>query len=361
MQLKTLIRYPLDSRRARRLLAGKAVDDSLTGRPIALDLQTPQLLLDCGRHLAALAHHARAAGSPCYVRCSWLLLSAMVRKQHGREMLAEPHVRWIGTEQSLPAGALVLCDYEPPRTGEFVQMLIGRDIDRRLPVMPYPMHPATLRHLQPAELSRLRQSPRRMGVYFAGNQKARYGDAKMERMFGVLSRLETIGTLTTRFPERVARSTMLATPAHSIVITDSRDEPVAAADWLSKLAQARFFLCCPGASQPMCHNLVEAMSVGTIPIVEYGDRVTPELVDGQTAIGFRGRDGLIAAIERIDRLSQPQLAQLQANVASFYDQHLCGTRFLSRLRDGELDLSPGMVCMPFHERNYYRPIGSVAA
>jgi hypothetical protein len=89
--------------------------------------------------------------------------------------------------------------------------------------------------------------------------------------------------------------------------------------------------------------------------------VTPELCDGENAICFRGRNGLLDAIDRIDRLTPNQISRLSSNAARYYDQHLCGTTFLTRLRDGDFDLSSSRLCMPFHERNFYQPDRVVAA
>jgi hypothetical protein len=354
MQFKTLVRYPIDIRRARRLMSARPrLISELAERPVALDLRTPHLLFDCGRHLASLAHHATCAGSPFYVRCRQLLLAAMARKIHGRDLLAMPQVSWIPQEEALPADAFVLTDYQPQPESDSVQMMIGRDIDRSIPVMPYPMHPATLHHNSHADIIRLRQPQKRPGILFAGNQKPKYGDAKMRRNFGVLSRLEILDTLTQRFSDRITRSMSAAAPKKDIVLCDSRSEPISTSDWLSALASAQFFVCCPGASQPTCHNLIEAMSVGAIPIIEYDDRLTPPLRDGENAICFRGQAGLIEAIERIARLAPEQISQLSENVAAYYDDHLCGTRFMRRMRDGQLDLISQRVCMPFHELNFY--------
>lgn len=357
MQLKTLVRYPIDIRRARRLMAERSLLQSdLAERPIALDLRSPQLLFDCGRHLATLAHHAACAGSPFFVRCRQLLLAAMARKIHGRDLLAMPQATWIAPHESLPADALVLTDYPPPpASGDWIQLMVGRDIDRGVPVMPYPMHPATFQLNSQSDIERRRRQPSRLGILFVGNQKAKYGDAKMRRNFGVLSRLEILGALAERYPSRIARTRSAASTEQDIILCDSRSEPIAARDWLPALASARFFICCPGASQPTCHNLIEAMSVGTIPILEYDDRLTPPLCDGENAICFRGRAGLFDAIERIDRLTPQQLSTLSANAAAYYDQHLCLTRFVKRLRDGELDVSARRICLPFHEVNFYQP------
>lgn len=352
MQLKSLVRYPIDIRRARRLLrVARAADDTFAQRPIALDLVTPQMLFDCGRHLACLAHHAQAIGSQFLVRCSPIMLASIARKIHGREMLAEPYVRWLSTAQSLPENALVLRDYDSDQRG--VRMLIGRDQVAGAPTMPYPMHPASLPFADHPSLLRLRQSEDRAGIFFAGNQKAKYGDDKMSRDFGLLSRLRILQTIRGRFPERVVDSIRQRVDRHSIVLSDSRVESIPASHWLSSLARAQFFVCCPGASQPTCHNLIEAMSVGTIPLIEYGSRVTPPLQDGVHAITFQGEQGLVAAIQRIDRLSARQIETMSGHAASFYDQHLCGRTFLAGLRDREIDCRLGTVCMPFHDRNLF--------
>jgi hypothetical protein len=175
----------------------------------------------------------------------------------------------------------------------------------------------------------------------------------MQREFGVLSRLELLDTLRQRFPDRIIDSLGRGTSSRPIVLIDSRKAAISAESWLPTLSRARFFLCCPGGRQPLCHNLIEAMSVGTIPLIEYGDRITPRLRDGETAICFDGRRGLIDAVERIDRLTADELLGLSRRVAAFYDEHLCGTRFLHRLRDGHFDLSTRSLCMPFHERDFY--------
>ncbi len=380
MQIKSLIRYPIDIRRARQLLADKpCAPPNLSERPICLDLRTPQLLFDCGRHLASFAHYARSAGSPFFVRCAPLLLAGIARKIHGREMLAESHACWLPPASPLPPNALVLCDYEPlaetasnvqPAIAgdRQVQMMIGRDIDRSIPVMPYPMHPATLRHQSEAsDLSRLRESFPRRGIFFAGNQKPKYGDAKVGTNFGVLSRLEIVRVLREQFPTRMATSMQNTTSlectsgAAAIILSDSRVDSIPASQWLSRLAQAQFFVCCPGSSQPMCHNLIEAMSVGTIPLIEYGDRITPPLRDGENAICFAGQAGLVDAIKRIDQLSADELTQLRRGAAQFYDDYLCGTRFFAALRDGGFDLSARRICMPFHEQNFYPSSRAIAA
>ena len=95
--LKSYVRYPWDVRRAKSYLengkTGDKSDESLLSvdtfhRPIVVELHTPQLLFDCGRHLNCVAMHARLAGSPFYLRCSKVLLAGIARKLYGRELLS---------------------------------------------------------------------------------------------------------------------------------------------------------------------------------------------------------------------------------------------------------------------------------
>ena len=367
MRLKNLVRYPLDLARAKRILAGRSdAADLFAARPIALDLYTTDLLFDCGRHFASIAHHAGSIGSMLYLRCGRLMLAAIAHKPHGARMLAMPHVRWLATDAILPANALVLQDVlhswadRPLGSEHSLTMLIGRDLLDDCPVMPYPMHPLTLAYIDPEKLQQCRHSPDRHGILFAGNQKAKYGDDKMTTRFGVISRLEILRTLRSHFADRMVPAEV-DDDRLPVVLRDSSQNPIAAADWLPTLARYQFFVCCPGADQPICHNLVEAMSVGTIPLIEYGDRLFPGLQDGINAICFRGSSGLVKAIERIDRLTTTELRELSAGAAAYYDRYLCGDRFLKSLRDGSIETEQTRICMPFHSENLYASWQSRAA
>ncbi|GAA5506143.1 hypothetical protein [Novipirellula caenicola] len=351
MQLKHVVRFPVDIRRAQKILASRVTSTAaLTERPIALDLYTDQMLFDCGRHFASLAHHSREIGSPFFVRGSRLLLASVARKIHGAEMLAEEHATWLRPNAPLPTDAVALCDVpvsQAKRTGmgaRQIEMMIGRDILPQRPVMPYPMHPATLRHSDTESRVALRSKFTREAILFAGSQKSKYGHQKMKQSFGVLSRLHILQVLS----EFAAND--VAIP---IRLQDSAETPIASSQWLPFLAQHRFFVCCPGAAQPMCHNLIEAMSVGTIPLIEYGDRLRPQLTDGENAICFRGADGLRDAIKRIQQLPESRLDAISRSAAAFYDEHLCGKTFLAAVRDETLDLTEGQIVMPFHSENFF--------
>lgn len=358
MRLKHLLRYPFDIRIAdQQLAAVEKTAFNADASTIGLDLYTDQLLIDGGRHLACLAAFADKIGSTMTLRCSRLLLAAVAHKPYGGRLLSMPHVRWIDSSQSFPARSLVLLDVDGARTDRdlrrqrTVAMLVGRDpVDKTL-IMPYPMHPTQIANLTPEELDTLRAKPK-AGIFFAGNQNRRYGRESMRNEFGVLPRLEVLSVLRQQFGHQITDRESDGR-RDQIVLRNSDTDPIAARDWMSMLASHRFFICCPGASQPTCHNAIEAMAVGAIPIIEYADRFHPKLVDGDNAVCFQGEKGLAVAIRRIESMSPEKQSRMSANACAYYDEHLDGAKFLKRLRD-ELNTDfVDQLSMPFHDRNLF--------
>src|SRR5205823_2507023 len=57
-------------------------------------------------------------------------------------------------------------------------------------------------------------------------------------------------------------------------------------DYLRFIGACDFFLAPPGCAMPLSHNLIEAMSLGAIPILNYGDYLDPPLRDGVDCLAF---------------------------------------------------------------------------
>ncbi len=369
MWFKSVVRFPIDIRRAQSLIQGRPLDGLHTcgQRAIVMDMTTPQLQFDCGRHLNALALHAKLIDSPFYLRCSRLLFAAIARKLYGPDLLSDPNLTWLSPEQPLPSDALILRDSAvSPRRGRLnerhthARLMIGRDNVADTWIMPYPMHPHTLARLTSIDLSTLRMNDSRRGIFFAGRLKASYSHVHSD--FGVLNRLQIVDSLRRHFADQVQNHIHDAHDPNDIVLVDAKTQGLSPDQWLPTLANYNFFVCCPGVCQPMCHNAVEAMSVGTIPLIEYADRFTPGLVDGVNAICFRGERGLIEAVHRIQNLDDSDIRRMRQNVIHHYETHLRGDRFLAKLRDSHSDtIGDRLIGMPFHDTNFFEPTKRVAA
>jgi len=374
MSLKSTLRYPFDMPRAKKLLRDKPpVPATASDRPVMLDLRTEQMLFDCGRHLAVLAIHADRIGSSFWLRCPKKILAAIVRKRYGAMMLSMPHSRWldVASDESIPAGALVLGDFDADVSGASPnssdatdpndasrpvntwRLRITRDPVPGMISLPYPMSPGAMRLTDDAVLAKLRRTPDRAGIFFAGNLSRRYAHAKIADQFDVVNRVEILGHLHEHFADRLVDGP--AKRPADLVLRDSQTDPIVIDDWMATIARHRFFVCCPGAAQPKCHHLIEAMSVGTVPLIEYGDRLDPPLRDGVNAICFRGKSGLSEAIGRIDALSDDQLERLRVAAIDYFESHLRGEAVLQRLRDTPEESAPHQLCLAFHSHDLDLP------
>ncbi|MGB7347630.1 MAG: hypothetical protein WBD20_25630 [Pirellulaceae bacterium] len=362
MKIRHFLRYPVDIARAKTMLADRCAEtNSFDNRPLVLDLYTTDLLLDCGRHFAAIAHYAAQNQSAVVIRCRRVLLGAIAHKPFGGQMLEMANVRWVSEKTALPDNALVLTDVAKENasrdTGRasVVELLISKDVLEHCPVMPYPMHPGVLPHASDTTLGAARKTEGRRGIFFAGSQRAKYGREVLRQGFGVLNRIEILEFVRETFSSRVVTSAVESNVRMPVVLPARADSkaapPISIQEWLPMLAKHQFFLCCPGIAQPMCHNVVESMSVGTIPIIEYPERFSPQLTDGVNAVCYQGRGGLREAIDRIDQMNDEEICQLSRNVMSHYDQHLDATQFMADLIHSSDERGVQQICLPFHDEN----------
>jgi glycosyltransferase involved in cell wall biosynthesis len=92
--------------------------------------------------------------------------------------------------------------------------------------------------------------------------------------------------------------------------------------YLRTLASSDFALCPPGVFMPHSHNLIEALAVGAVPVLNYADFCRPRLVDGVDCLGFATPDGLIAAVRRALAMAPAEVEPLRRAAARRYDLDL---------------------------------------
>lgn len=99
--------------------------------------------------------------------------------------------------------------------------------------------------------------------------------------------------------------------------------------WLEVLAKSDFFLCAPGVPVPLCHNAVESMAVGTIPITNYPNWFFPSLEHLKNCIKFNTKEDLIEAVKLVMSMEKSQIEQIRKNVIEYYEKHLSCDSFLA--------------------------------
>ena len=73
---------------------------------------------------------------------------------------------------------------------------------------------------------------------------------------------------------------------------------------------------------PICHNVVEAMSVGAIPILEYPEYLEPPLKHGVNCLVFSGPEELVRIMRRAFQMKPSQIAAMRKAAREYYERHL---------------------------------------
>jgi hypothetical protein len=205
--------------------------------------------------------------------------------------------------------------------------------------IPFSMHPIWYRAGKYKKAIALRDSQRSLRILFGGNTLTSYYSSPKFKGYGLLTRaegLETALSLTDRVKsfetkaevDEIFKGTNYLNGCR-ILRTD--DKTVGVQDrWLELVSKSDFFLCLSGTDLPMCHNAIEAMAVGTIPIIGYAHWFTPSLEHMKNAIVYTTKEDLIEKLNQVFSMGDADIKRLRRGVLEFYDTHLGGKNFVRR-------------------------------
>lgn len=114
-------------------------------------------------------------------------------------------------------------------------------------------------------------------------------------------------------------------PIGKYIFAEKYVYPLPMEDVQRTLSKFRFFLCCPGVVMPLCHNVIEAMSVGTVPIIqrEYAQVMYPQLENGKNAIIFENIDDLKDILNnKLFNTSESDFKIMSDHVFQYYQDFL---------------------------------------
>ena len=206
-------------------------------------------------------------------------------------------------------------------------------------VMPYLMHPVMYHKGYYKDVVKYRDNTSRMKILFAGNvDKKEYSRKVLKERFNKTHRFEVISSLlepgTTNKIELVTTKEQLLPSKNKydrLFIVRSSDYKIPFEEWLEVLSRAVFFLACSGSKMPMCHNVVEAMSVGTVPILEYPEFFSPPLVHKKNCIVYSGVDDLHEKIHEVQQMSSDEIEEMRAGAIAYYEQWLTPETWVRQL------------------------------
>ena len=182
------------------------------------------------------------------------------------------------------------------------------------------------------KLVQYRNLKRKYRIFFGGSLNAVYYDSPffknkyphlMTRLEGVRAvRGSEIDNWFIDNEEDLSKLINNKTYFNGLIIVEIKTSfPIQSKDWLKFLGQSDFFMCFSGTDYPICHNSVEAMAVGSIPILAYADWFWPPLEHGKNAIVYTDKEDMIKKIKLVMNMSQEEIQRLRKGVLEYYDQY----------------------------------------
>ena len=212
-------------------------------------------------------------------------------------------------------------------------------------VMPYFLHPHAYISGVFAKLPKLRKKQRHIRFFFAGtyNEEAYTKDFH----FPMLNRFQIIRQIMSDFSDEILllnekgliSEFLRSENRKPIVMALSEDRAntlnkflLPYEDYIQLLSESFFFLAAPGVSIPHSHNAIEAIALGTIPVLNYANYGwTPALEHGKNCIAFSNQDELRARVNEVLSFPERDILEMQANVQDYYETYLKPESFASRL------------------------------
>lgn len=235
---------------------------------------------------------------------------------------------------SMPPDSLTLYQSGSRKRVKLEWMSSG-PVPREVVAMPYFMHPLMYQepYVRPDPAR-----PTRRRVFFGGNTTPKdYQRKVLATRYGKINRVAVLEHLMSQLD---ATEITLVTRAEQlqetfsdprVVIVRTEHQPIVEAEWLAAVSQSDFFLACPGAHMPMCHNVIEAMRVGTIPLLQYPEYFHPPLEPGIHCLVYQDREDLLRQTRMALHMHRETIFQMKKNVIDYYEHYLHPPVWVNRL------------------------------
>lgn len=174
------------------------------------------------------------------------------------------------------------------------------------------------------------QETRTVRVGFVGNLNPEvYTNTAIKDVFGMLERFYAFEKIRTTFKNRIQmakRAEDYFPDKHCDLLLGGFGHPEipnsTPKNFLPFLNQLDFFIALPGINIPFCHNLIEAMSQGCIPILEYGQLMPIPLQNEINCLTYKNSRELVSQINYALTLSHDEIVKMRKNVQKYYDENL---------------------------------------
>lgn len=212
-------------------------------------------------------------------------------------------------------------------------------------IAPFVLHPHYYASGLYRSLAGFRQPQRTIRIFFAGTANPEsYSRSFPTDLFRMMNRSEVLAAvqedfagevLVVRSREELPQIERSGRPI-VLVLTDRIEDNLKKhllepREYLRLLGGSAFALCPPGWVIPHCHNLIEALAVGTVPILGYAEHCHPSLTGGSNCLTFNDREELRSAVRKALSMSESAAAQMRTEAATHYDSAVAVDAFAGRL------------------------------
>lgn len=164
-------------------------------------------------------------------------------------------------------------------------------------------------------------------LLFCGNCNPYYDTVFAPKYFGVPNRIKTIEFIKERFqtysPVDASLHTLMKDPIR-LAIINSKKNSFGTSGYLKLVGASKFFLALPGYRAPTCHNVYEAIALGSVPIIHknllpfYGSL----LIENYNCLSYNNLENLAQLLKKL--LVDPDLeyAKRVKNLAESWERHI---------------------------------------
>ncbi|WP_298528034.1 hypothetical protein [uncultured Christiangramia sp.] len=188
---------------------------------------------------------------------------------------------------------------------------------------------------------------RKQSIFMAGNMDPKYySKISSKDIFNIISRREVVDHL-------YLNSNFLPISSYNNLnqfITSELDKKLILIDTIkdfriknnllkSILSKFDFFLALPGIEIPQSHNVIEAISMGCIPVIQksYAELFSPPLENQVNAIIFNNFTELDNVIEAIFNLNYSRILELRINVLNYNYNHLIPKAIVEKVKKNDYE------------------------
>lgn len=258
-----------------------------------------------------------------YLKPRFMLLYHIKRELHTPLILTEGLVHF--SRKCPDENAFVISDSN--FSADYFTQLLTNEYSKNSFHIPMSQHPLMYHdRLWNSEIEN--NSKRKKSILAIGNFDPKiYNEINKEKKFAVISRVDIDNFLKEK-PFYLAPATIEEfrnnSIGHQVIIIKTSNFSVPMHILRDTISKFDFYFALPGSIMPFAHNIIEAMSVGTIPFLEetYARLFRPRLEHGKNAITFDGYSDLVEKINFVFELEDKIIFELRKNVNEYYNRYL---------------------------------------